>query len=267
MKQIPAKVQIGDEWVGTQVALDENRLVIREPIQIDLPFTGIVDLVQQANTLTLTPDEDTGSPVRIATVEKALRVMKRLILAKCSAYRLNAYFISPAIRGGVLVTNPVWEKGAIAVLKTGIWLYGPKIQVCIPLEEVADIELTTREIQERELKVVKIDHLEENEVVGTLVLCPTSTLEILYNFLNEVIGDPGSGPDQVGEMGEQVAMLVYSGMDSHGIEQMLNLSHAQLDQIFDHLLDQGLAEVVMTRRELQLTPRGVRLISSSMKQT
>lgn len=267
MKQIPAKVQVGDDWAATKVAIDEDRMVIREPVQIDLPFTGVVDLEQHANMLTITPDGDLGSPIRIATVEKALQVMKRLILAKCSAYRLNAYFISPAIRGGVLVTNPVWEKGAIAVLKTGIWLYGPNIQVCIPIEEVADIELTTREIQDRELKVVKIDHLEENEVVGTLVLCPTSTLEILYNFLNEAIGDGDSGPGQVGEMGEQVAMLVYSGMDSHGIEQMLNLSHTQLDQVFDHLLDQGLAEVVMTRRELQLTPRGVRLISSSMKKT
>ncbi|MHC1626943.1 MAG: CheF family chemotaxis protein [Methanoculleaceae archaeon] len=267
MKQIPVKINVGGEWIGTKMGIDLDHLSLSEPVEVNLPFTGVVDLREDGNRLTITPDEENGTPIEIATVEKARKVMKRLILEKCHAYRLNAYFISPAIIGGVLITDPVWEKGAIAVLKSCIWLYSPNIQVNIPLDEVVDIELTTREIQERELKVVKIDHLQDKEVVGTLVLCPISTLEILYNFLKEAIGDFESGLSQVGELGEQVAMLVYSGMDSHGIEQMLNLTHAQLDHIYDRLLEQGLAEVVMTRRELQLTPRGVRLITSSMKQS
>jgi hypothetical protein len=64
---------------------------------------------------------------------------------------------------------------------------------------------------------------------------------------------------------QQVAMLVYSGMDSHAIENMLNIPQKQLDMIYDKILKLGLGEVVTTRREIQLTTKGVRYISDATK--
>ena len=60
-------------------------------------------------------------------------------------------------------------------------------------------------------------------------------------------------------------MLVYSGMDSSAIENMLKLSHKDLDAIYDKLLSTGMAEVLYVRKEVQLTPKGVRYISESLK--
>jgi hypothetical protein len=60
-------------------------------------------------------------------------------------------------------------------------------------------------------------------------------------------------------------MLVYSGMDSHAIENMLNIPQKQLDVIYDKILKLGLGEVVTTRREIQLTTKGVRYISDATK--
>jgi len=58
---------------------------------------------------------------------------------------------------------------------------------------------------------------------------------------------------------------VYSGMDSHAIENMLNIPQKQLDMIYDKILKLGLGEVVTTRREIQLTTKGVRYISDATK--
>jgi helix-turn-helix protein len=60
-------------------------------------------------------------------------------------------------------------------------------------------------------------------------------------------------------------MLVYSGMDSHAIENMLNIPQKQLDIIYDKILKLGLGEVVTIRREIQLTTKGVRYISDATK--
>jgi len=54
-------------------------------------------------------------------------------------------------------------------------------------------------------------------------------------------------------------------MDSHAIENMLNIPQKQLDMIYDKILKLGLGEVVTTRREIQLTTKGVRYISDATK--
>ncbi|MDN7023387.1 hypothetical protein FGU65_00475 [Methanoculleus sp. FWC-SCC1] len=246
------------------MGIAEDRIVIGDPVARDIPYKSVVDLEQKKNQVIITAGSSPEEVYRIASVEKVLQVLKKFIIMSCNAYRLNAYFMSPAIRGGVLVKDAQWEKGAIAVVKTGIWFVSQTNQVCIPLDEVASIDLTSREIQEKDLNVVKIDHLIDNEVVTSFVLCPLTTLQVLYNFLKEATQDsePAEALDPVTS---QVAMLVYSGMDSHAIENMLQISQKELDAIYEKLLAMGVAEVLCIRKEIQLTAKGVRYISDSVK--
>jgi len=46
---------------------------------------------------------------------------------------------------------------------------------------------------------------------------------------------------------------------------MLNIPHKQLDLIYDKILNLGIGEVVIIRREIQLTTKGVRYISDATK--
>ena len=71
--------------------------------------------------------------------------------------------------------------------------------------------------------------------------------------------------DELDPVSSQVGMLIYSGMDSHAIESMLNISHKELDSIIEKLLKLGMVEVMFVRREVQLTPKGVRFISDAVK--
>ena len=264
MKSVPVKVEHEGKWIRTTMGIGEDRFRIDAPLEREVLYKSVVDLEGKKNQVVITAGAGGEFIYRIASVEKVLSVLKKFIIMQASAYRLNAFFMSPAIRGGVLIQNAQWEKGAIAVMKTGIWFVSQEKQVCIPIGDVAGIELTSREIQEKDLNVVKIDHLSENEVVTSFVLCPMTTLQVLYNFLKEAAHDTEVN-EEIDPLAGQVTMLVYSGMDSSAIENMLKLSHKDLDAIYEKLLSMGLAEVLYIRKEVQLTPKGIRYILETVK--
>jgi helix-turn-helix protein len=265
MTEVPVKIEKGGQWVVAKIDIQQEFMQIKEPLNRQIPYKAIVDLVEKKNVLFITLKGEPGEVIRLASVEKVLLALKRVIIMSCSAYRLTAYFMSPAVRGGVMVTNAQWEKGAIAVLKTGIWFVSQNKQVSVPLQDVAGIELTKREVQNKQVDVVKIDHLENTEVVTSFVLCPLSTLNVLFNFLKDATKEMDMTGNELDALGAQVGMLIYSGMDSHAIENMLNVSHKDLDSIYDKLIQLGLAEVMFVRKEVQLTPKGVRYIAEAVK--
>lgn len=265
MAVVPVKIEKEGKWVVSKIDLQQDSMTIAEPVGKAIPFKSVVDLEEKKSLLFITLKGDPPEVLRIASVEKVLQAMKRLIITSCSAYRLTAYFMSPAVRGGVMVTNAIWEKGAIAVLKTSIWFVSQNKQVSVPLKDVTGIELTKREVQGKQVDVVKIDHLENSDVVTSYVLCPLSTLQILLNFLQDATKDLETSGEELDPLSAQVGMLIYSGMDSHAIENMLNISHKNLDEIYERLLKIGLIEVVFVRKEVQLTPKGVRFITEAVK--
>jgi hypothetical protein len=265
MKEVPLKIEYNREWLVVKAGVGEDRITFPAPVNREVLFESIIDLEGQKNTLTLLVKGETESIVKIATVEKVIVVLKRLILASCFAYRRMAYFMSPEVQRGVSIKNAQWEKGNIVIIQSGVWFISGQKQVCIPLKDVLEIELTKRDVQGKQRDIMRIDHAESGEVVSSLVLCPLSTLHGLASFLKDAtkgFGVQGNEPDAIDQ---QVTMLVYSGMDSHAIENMLNIPHQQLDAIYDRIIDLGLGEVTIIRREIQLTPKGVRYISDATK--
>lgn len=265
--EVPVKCEHLGSWHSLKMELGETSVVLGPPVNLNIQQKSIVDITEKGNVLILSLKGSKEEHLKIASVEQVRAALKRVLLQNCSAYRLHAFFISPAIRGGVLNTSAMWEKGAIAVLKSTIWFASQKKQVCIPLPAVTGIELTKKDVQGKPVDVIKIDHLEGQELTTSFVLCPLSTLQVLLNYLQDSMKDREVNGAEIDPITSQVAMLVYSGMDSHGIEKMLSLTPNQLNAIYDNLLRTGIAEVIYVRRELQLTPKGVRFISEALKST
>ncbi len=265
MTEVPVKIEFNKEWVVTKLAVSEDRMVIPAPINKEILFKSVLDVSEKKSILIITVKTDIEVVYKILSVDKVLQFLKVRILPLCNAYRLMAYFMSPAIRGGVMIKEATWEKGSVVVVKSGIWFVSAAKQISVPITEVAAIELTKRDVQGKPTEVIKIDYLESAEVVSSLVLCPISTLQVLYNFLKETTKSMDMKGTELDGVDQQVAMLVYSGMDSHAIENMLTIPHKQLDQIYDKILSLGLAEVVIIRREIQLSPKGVRYITDASK--
>jgi hypothetical protein len=265
MKEVPIKIEYNNEWIVVKLGVSDDRIVIPAPVNKEILFKSVIDLAEKKNVLIITVRAETETVYRILSVEKVLQILKKLILASCTAYRLMAYFMSPAIRGGVLINDAQWEKGSVNVVRSGIWFVSATKQICVPVNDVAAIELTKRDVQGKPTEVIRIDHLESGEVVSSMVLYPLSTLQVLYNYLKDTTKGMDMKGTELDSVDQQVAMLVYSGMDSHAIENMLNIPHKNLDAIYDKILKLGLAEVVIIRREVQLTTKGVRYITDATK--
>ena len=265
MKEVPVKIEHNKEWIVTKLGITDDRISLPAPFNTEILFKTVSDIAEKKNVLIITVKTDTETVYRILSVEKVLQILKKLILASCNAYRLMAYFMSPAIRGGVMIKDAQWEKGNIIVVSSGIWFVSATTQICVPVNDVAAIELTKRDVQGKPTDVIKIDHLESGGVSSSLVLCPLSTLQVLFNYLRDTTKGMDMKGTELDSIDQQVAMLVYSGMDSHAIENMLNIPQKQLDAIYDKILKLGLGEVVTIRREIQLTTKGVRFISDATK--
>ena len=265
MKEVPVKVEYNNAWIVTKLGLAEDKMTLPAPVNLEIPFKTVSDLAERKSTLIVTYKTQAEATIKIKSVDKVLEVLKKLILNSCNAYRLAAYFKSPAIKGGVLVTDAQWEKGNIVVVRTGIWFVSATKQICIPLLDAAAIELTKTEVQGKPTDIVRIDHVDAGEVVSSQVLCPLSTLQVLFNFLKDATKGMDMKGNELDGVAQQVAMLIYSGMDSHAIENMLNIPHKQLDAIYDQVIGLGLGEITAIRREIQLTTKGVRYISDVTK--
>jgi taxis protein CheF len=265
MKEVPVKIEYNSEWIVTKLGISDDRISIPAPVSKEILFKTVSDIAEKKNVLIITVKTDTETVYRILSVEKVLQILKKLILASCNAYRLLAYFMSPAIRGGVMIKDAQWEKGNIVVVSSGIWFVSATKQICVPVNDVAAIELTKRDVQGKPTDVIKIDHLESGGVSSSFVLCPLSTLQVLFNYLRDTTKGMDMKGTELDSIDQQVAMLVYSGMDSHAIENMLNIPQKQLDAIYDKILKLGLGEVVTIRREIQLTTKGVRYISDATR--
>jgi helix-turn-helix protein len=264
MKEAPVKVDHNGSWFVVKLGIGEDRIVIPTPLNQEILFTSIVDLAETRSTLIITVKSPKELVFRIKSVDKVLKILKRLILKSCDAYRLRAYFKAPAIRGGVMIQEARWEKGNIVIVRTGIWFINQTKQVFVSLLDVAAIEMIKTEVKGKPADVIRIDYTERGEVVSSKILCPISTLQDLYRFLK---GGNAEMEEKVEfeATDKQVAMLVHSGVDSQSIENMLNIPHEQLDAIYDKFLGFEIAEVLITRREIKLTPKGVKNISIALK--
>jgi len=291
MKEIPAKLEHNNTWHIIKLGIDENRILLPAPLKQEILFTSIIDLSEKGKTLYITSKQQAETPIKIRSVEKVNEVIRKLILNSCDAYRTAAYFRSPATKEGKPITEARWEKGNIVVVRSGLWLVCPAKQVCIPKAETAAVKLARTEVRGKMTDIIRIDHTstggEAGEGVSSHVLCPLPSLQALYAFLKNPeqknpLPEPinpdlkSSVPEQpdkavtdmateIDAVTRQVAMLVYSGMDTHAIEKMLKIPHKELDKIYDKILSLELGEVISVRREIQLTPKGVQFINDATK--
>jgi taxis protein CheF len=188
----------------------------------------------------------------------------RFIAFNLKADKFSVYFLASATVGGVVSSSTQWEKGYFSVTEEGLWLLSSKNQLRIPIESIGLIKKDMRDVDRKQRMVLVLSHVEKRSVVTSLILCPESTLEMIENYLQHFIGKHKPAIN-LSENEEQILTLVYSGVDSASIENIIGISTNELNIYYDRLVDSGLAKVVKIRKEIELTPRGVSLFDKISK--
>jgi taxis protein CheF len=203
----------------------------------------------------------------ISAAPKTIESLKRYFVQYISdAFKTGIYYISPLSRGGVLVTNPKWDRGMLLATQKSIWFMAKDKQLRIGLNGITKIIREKRKMGNDERDVLVINHVDHGEASSSLVLCPDSTMDMLEKYLSDLIERYNSlGKEhRLTETEGQVATLIYSGVDSNTIQQMLSIENNTIEQFYDKLLGLGLARVARVRRELELTPKGVKYVTDMM---
>jgi taxis protein CheF len=89
--------------------------------------------------------------------------------------------------GGVISSSAKWVKGYFSVTDEGLWFLSSKNQQRISTDNLGLIKKDTREVSGKQRTVLVLSHVENGNVVTSLVLCPESTLEMLENYLQQLI--------------------------------------------------------------------------------
>ena len=200
----------------------------------------------------------------LGAAPKAIESLRRYFIQFIAdAFKTSVYFISPISRGGVVLTTGGWEQGLLLATQRSIWFMSRDKQIRVGLGSIVQIRREARRMGGKDRNVLTVDHLDKGEALSSIVLCPDNTMDMLENYLGDLVKKSHSlGKDQkLTELEGQIATLIYSGVDSSTIQSMLSLDAVALDQFYDKLLAIGMARVARVRRELELSPKGVKYVA------
>ncbi|WP_202319867.1 CheF family chemotaxis protein [Archaeoglobus neptunius] len=178
--------------------------------------------------------------------------------------RFAVYFLSPATRGGVVVSDSKWDKGYLSITDEALWFLSTSRQIRISIENLGSVGKDVRTVGKKQRVVLVITHVENGEVITSFVLCPETTMDMLQEYIKNII-DRHKPNEDLSEIEEQILTMVYTGVDSVSVESILGITTEELNKLYDRLVNLGLARVVKIRKEIELTPRGVALVSDIMK--
>lgn len=178
--------------------------------------------------------------------------------------RFAVYFLSPATRGGVVVSDSKWEKGYLSITDEALWFLSSSRQIRISIQNLGSVEKDIRTVGKKQRVVLVVTHVEHGEVITSFVLCPETTMDMLQEYIRNFI-EKSKPKEKLSEVEEQILTMVYTGVDSVSVESILGVTTEELNKMYDRLVDLGLARVVKIRKEIELTPRGVALVSEIMK--
>ena len=254
-------VEVFDKgWKRSEAMITERAIAFAD---VKIPFREIQDIewteIDGKEVIRIKKDRD-----YFVHFGSKQRQIFRFLAFNLKSDRFAVYFLSPAIRGGVVVKDSKWDKGYLSITEEAIWFLSPKNQTRIPFDSIGSVGKDIRTVGKKRRVVLMVTYVEKGEVVTSFVLCPETTLEMLENYLKELI-DQHKPKEKLSEIEEQILTMVYSGVDSAGIESILGITTEELNRYYDKLINLGLAKVVKIRKEIELTPRGVSIVSDIMK--
>ena len=260
---LKAQAKVYDSgWVDTEFRITDDSLFIGKQ---KLPFKEIEDLentvVESVNCIQI--KKNTGKIIVWLPPNLHQQVF-RFIAFNLKADKFAVFFLSPATVGGVVSSTGQWEKGYFSVTDEGFWFLSAKKQKRIPIENFGSVKKDIRNVGGKQRTVLVLSHVEKSDVVTSLLLCPESTLEMLESYLLQLF-EKHSPKMEFSEDEMQILMLIYSGLDSVSIENMIGVSTNELNKYYDRLIDAGMAKVVKVRKEIELTPGGVNMVDKLSK--
>jgi helix-turn-helix protein len=254
------------KWVsGTLVLTNMNLWLVRGQNNIHISMRTISDIERKKGVLQI--DHYEGNTVLVSKIAAPANVLDMLEMTIIRAPRpdwFKVYYISPASRGGVLLTEIGWTKGLLAIAGKSVWLVGRDSHTRIPFEKIISLERKEIRLSEDD-SAVSINHYDAGEALSSLIACPAGTMDMVTGYISTILARYETETN-LSDVEDRIVTLLYiGGFDSTMMEDMLECRAEELDGCFDHLIRLKLAKIVRLRREPELTTEGMKYVTDLSK--
>jgi helix-turn-helix protein len=167
----------------------------------------------------------------------------------------------PAVEGGV-VRDTDWEKGRLTVDPETVELGVASGQfVEVEVDDVGSVEVTERSVLGTERRVLEVEHtVEDGTSVETHISGAGQHVAVLESLVSK--GPTNDAADvELEDAERQVLMALYSGVSPFEIPDFVGMDVAEVEDVFDRLVETGVLSEKRVRREVQLKARGRNIAS------
>lgn len=183
----------------------------------------------------------------------------RYIISKLKGDKFVVYMMLSATISGIVSPIAKWEKGYLIVTNEALWFITKTSELRIGNEKIGYIKKDIRTIEGKMRKVLSLSYVEDEKIITSFLLCPENTLEMIENYTTSLI--KLYNPEVIlSKVEEQILTLLYTKVDNASIEKITGLSLDELNKYFDRFIDSELVKVTKIRKEVELTPLGIKRV-------
>lgn len=167
----------------------------------------------------------------------------------------------PALKGGV-VQDTEWEKGRLSVDPHEVELGVASGQfVEVEVEDVGGVTVTERAVNGTDRRVLEVEHtVADGTSVETHISGASRHVAVLESLVSK--GPSADAADvELSDAERQVLMALYSGVSPFEIPDFVGMDVAEVEEIFDRLVETGVLDEKRVRREVRLKARGRNIAS------
>ncbi|WP_123538094.1 CheF family chemotaxis protein [Halosimplex salinum] len=173
------------------------------------------------------------------------------------------YADHPAVEGGV-VQGTDWTKARIRITDEEIRLaLANGEQVVIERDDIGEVEEDERQAAGEERPVIEVEHSQGEISVETHLTGDEYDLSVLRQVLEEGVERNRADLD-LGPVEKQVVMALHSGVSPFEIPDFVDSEVAEIEAIYDRLIELDVIEVVRERTEVEMTARGRSVAGDTM---
>jgi hypothetical protein len=173
------------------------------------------------------------------------------------------YVQHPAVKGGV-VQNAEWQRGRLKVTREAVRMVledGQKFAV--DRDDIGDLATDEKTVAGEHRAVIEVEHSEEGASVETHLSGQAHHISVLKQLLEE--GAERNRADlDLDPVERRVVMALYSGVSPFAISEFVGIDVEKVEEIYDHLVELDVVEVVRERTEVGLTAQGRKVAGEAM---
>lgn len=257
------------DWQQCRIVLTTARIVLLADEKRTIPLDSIADVGGRYDV-----NQNAAGVADYATLHLANEDVVLVRAPEQDSFETDLYraFVDdtivyvkhPAVKGGV-VQDVGWQRAKLKLTDEDLRLALADGQyVTIDRDDIGDVDVDEQTVDGAERRVFEVEHTdEEGTSLETNLTGDDRQVTILKEVLQEGAERNRANLD-LSPVEQEVIMALHSGVSPFDLPEFVDSDVAEIEAIFDRLIELDVIETVRERTEVEMTSRGRQVASEEM---